>query len=99
MKDRFRQNWPRFFYWGLWLLVVLALVLGTILSSQCQALTWVQTGTPNEYEARSVDLSVPAAWLLGAGGVTAVVMLLLDAYVGPIHRRPAATTGSGSPHN
>lgn len=90
VKSGFPSRWPRRSYWALWGFVLLMFLGGTILWVQGQVVTWVPTGSTNEYESHIVDLTIPATWLSCAGGVTAIIMLILDAYVGPLHRRTGA---------
>ncbi len=75
-------------YGLLWAVSIVAMIVGTSLLIAGWTTVWVPdpTNTAN-WIAEPVSLAGPGTGLLVGGGILVVVLLVLDTYVGPLHRR------------
>ncbi len=81
-------TWPRIAYWVLWASSLAILVTGTTLLAVGQAVEWVpNTANPHMYQAQTVSLVPAGSVLSGIGAVAVIATLMLEAFVGPLHRR------------
>lgn len=84
----FTAAWPRIAYWALWVSTFAVLIAGITLLALGQTVEWVPTtGDPNVYQAQAVSLVPAGSTLTGIGAVAVIVNLMLEAFVGPLHRR------------
>ncbi|MBZ4487471.1 hypothetical protein LQ938_01455 [Microbacterium sp. cx-55] len=79
--------WPRISYWALWVIGVIGIIVGIILLSAGSTVEWVPTGVPDTYEAHPLSLVPVGAALTAGGSLVIVTLLILEAFVGPLHRR------------
>ncbi|MDQ1206087.1 hypothetical protein [Microbacterium sp. SORGH_AS_0862] len=81
-------DWPRLRYWLLWLIAVAAVIAGLVLLSTSETTVWTRLEPTSEtYEASTLSLIPVGSVLLIGGALLAVVLLILDTYVGPTYRR------------
>lgn len=86
----FTATWPRLAYWVLWVLTLGILVAGITLLAIGQTVEWVpNTANPNVYQAQTVSLVPVGSVLSGIGALAVIAILMLEAFVGPLHRRRA----------
>jgi len=84
----FTATWPRLAYWVLWVSTLAILVTGITLLALGQTVEWVpNTANPNVYQAQTVSLVPAGSVLSGIGALSAIATLMLEAFVGPLHRR------------
>lgn len=82
---------PRISYWTLWVLGVGALLVGSVLLATRETVVWVASDFNADTETGySVDLVPTGIMATVIGALVVVTLLVLDAYVGPLHRRHAA---------
>ncbi len=76
----------RFSYWALWVLGTVAILVGSVLLATRQTVVW----DDNAQTWQLVDLVPTGIIVTVIGALVVVTLLVLDAYVGPLHRRHAA---------
>lgn len=88
---------PRISYWALWILGTVAIFAGAVLLATRQTVVWVASDFDVDTETGyTVDLVPTGIMVTVIGALVVVTLLVLDAYVGPLHRRhaaPAETNG------
>ena len=81
----------RFSYWALWGVGAVALLVGSVLLATRQTVVWVASDFDVDTETGyTVDLVPIGIMVTVTGALVVVTLLVLDAYVGPLHRRHAA---------
>ena len=86
--EAFAALWPRVAYWVLWASILAILATGMILLAVGQTVEWIpNAGNPNVYQAQTVSLAPAGGALSGIGGLAVIATLMLEAFVGPLHRR------------
>lgn len=82
---------PRISYWALWVLGLGALLVGSVLLATRETVVWVASDFDVDTETGyPVDLVPTGIMVTVIGALVVVTLLVLDAYVGPLHRRHAA---------
>lgn len=95
-RDVARPNWALYRYLLLWFLSATGIIAGAILLSIGTITVWTPTGTGTESEASLVSVVPWGQPLLQGGVALAVVLLILDTYVGPAFRRGASVPAQKS---
>jgi len=81
------RNGAAYKYVLLWLVSIASMIAGAILLSTDTVTILASTGNPDESSASFVSVSPWGRPLLEGGAALAVILLLLDVYVGPRFHR------------